>query len=115
MTVITLILSLLLLGASERVMVAEVTAYSNDEFSINNPAWLDGRTASGKRVKEGMCAADWKHHPQGSLVAILGVGWCVVEDKGGAIKGRARFDVFKSSHKAAVQFGRRWLITVEVL
>ncbi len=37
---------------------------------------------------------------------VPGYGWGRVEDKGGAIKGEARLDLFFHSHEAALQWGR---------
>jgi len=66
----------------------------------------DGITATGKDVEEGMIATDWRHLPPGTKVRLS----CfpdrtfVVEDKGGAIKGR-RIDVYMPTHHAALEFG----------
>jgi len=65
-----------------------------------------GITASGKRVRQGMIAADWNVLPQGTKVSLS----CfpgrefVVEDKGGAIRGN-RIDVWFPSHHLALEFG----------
>lgn len=67
-----------------------------------------GITASGKRVRVGMVAADWRVLPQGTRLTIPGYGPAVVEDKGGAIKGN-RIDVYLPTHKAALAWGRKRL------
>lgn len=65
-----------------------------------------GVTASGKPVRPGMCAADWRVLPRGTAVDVPGYGRAVVEDKGGAIKGR-RIDLYFPTHKQALAWGRR--------
>ena len=64
-----------------------------------------GITASGKRVRVGMCAAD-RRVPFGTVFVISGYGRAVVEDRGGAIKGN-RIDVFFETHDEALRWGRR--------
>lgn len=69
--------------------------------------WADGVTATGAPAVEGRTvAADWRVLPPGSRVRIPGLGWRVVEDRGGAIRGR-RIDVFFASHDAAKLWGRK--------
>ena len=71
--------------------------------------WSDGKTASGTKARWGVVAADWRVLPKGTRLRIHGIkGVCVVEDKGGAIKGR-RLDIWFPSHEAALKFGRRRL------
>lgn len=77
---------------------------------------LNGRTASGVFSKYGIIAADPKYLPIGSIVRIRGgeyTGLYSVLDTGTKIKGR-KIDIYLSSGKEAVQFGRRD-ITLEVL
>ena len=68
----------------------------------------DGITATGKKAVEGMIASDWRRLPPGTKVRLS----CfpgrtfVVEDRGGAIKGR-RIDIYMSSHGKALRFGIR--------
>jgi len=91
-----------------------VTAYCSCRKCCGRHA--DGSTASGKRVKWGIIAADWGVLPRGARVRLS----CfpgrtfVVEDKGGAIKGR-RIDVWHPSHRAALKFGIRREIKVWIL
>jgi 3D (Asp-Asp-Asp) domain-containing protein len=40
---------------------------------------------------------------------VLGWGWGVVEDRGGAIKGPDRIDLFHKSHRDALEWGRKTL------
>jgi len=66
-----------------------------------------GITASGKKVAEGMIAADWKVLPQGTKVYIKhgdALLEKVVEDKGGAINGNV-IDVFVPTHSQALAMG----------
>lgn len=64
-------------------------------------------TASGEPVTPGVTvAADSAVLPMGTRVYIEGIGERVVQDTGGAIKGR-RIDLAVESHAEAVEFGRR--------
>ena len=51
-------------------------------------------------------AADTKYYPFGTRMYIPGWGWGVVEDRGGAIKGPNRIDLYFNSHSEALQWGR---------
>jgi 3D (Asp-Asp-Asp) domain-containing protein len=66
-----------------------------------------GITASGTRAKPGTVAADTRHYPFGTVLYILGYGYAKVEDRGGAIQGPARLDLFFKSHQDALNWGRR--------
>lgn len=57
--------------------------------------------------QKGTIAADTKYYPFGTRMYIPGYGWGIVEDKGGAIKGADRIDLFFDSHEDARQWGRR--------
>lgn len=57
--------------------------------------------------KDGTIAADTKYIPFGTRMYIPGYGWGVVEDRGGAIKGPKRLDLYYRSHQKALQWGRR--------
>lgn len=76
----------------------------------------DGITATGKPVRTGMVAADWRHLPPGTRLRLscLPERDFVVEDKGGAIKGR-RIDVYMATHHAALEFGIRRKTKVWIL
>jgi len=84
----------------------KTTAYSNDSYSINVPAWRDQRTATNKHVKRGMVAADWRLFPPGTRLYIPGYGEAVVEDRGSAVKGY-HLDLFVDSYSEARQWGVR--------
>ena len=104
----------------------------------------DGRTSSGTKPKEpqpglfstdslthpwmipfrilpwyflpemGTIAADTRYYPFGTRMYIPGYGWGVVEDRGGAIKGEERIDLFFDSHNQALRWGRRKVpVTIE--
>lgn len=66
-----------------------------------------GITASGTEAKVGTIAADTRYYPFGTVMYIPGYGYGKVEDRGSAIKGTARIDLFFSSHEDALRWGRR--------
>ena len=70
---------------------------------------LKGRTASGEFTRPGVIAADPRVLPLGTVVHIRAgryTGQYTVLDTGARIKGRT-IDIFFSSHKEAVAFGRQ--------
>jgi 3D (Asp-Asp-Asp) domain-containing protein len=86
-----------------------ITAYTpNEESTGKRPGDPGYRiTASGAEVQEGVTiAADWRILPPGTVVYIEGIGQRVVQDRGGAIKGK-RIDVFFESEQAALEWGRQ--------
>ena len=56
---------------------------------------------------DGTIAADTKFYPFGTRMYIAGWGWGVVADRGGAIKGPDRIDLYFESHQDALNWGRR--------
>lgn len=56
---------------------------------------------------DGTIAADTKYYPFGTRMYVPGYGWGVVEDRGGAIKGPTRIDLYFNSHSDALKWGRR--------
>ncbi len=58
---------------------------------------------------DGTIAADTDHYPFGTRMHISGYGWGVVEDRGGAIKGPDRIDLYFDSHEDALKWGRQRL------
>lgn len=66
-----------------------------------------GITASGTKAKKGTIAADTRYYPFGTVMKIPGYGYGKVEDRGGAIKGPARIDLFFKTHQQALDWGRR--------
>lgn len=68
-----------------------------------------GITASGTKAKPGTIAADTAHYPFGTVMYVPGYGYGRVEDRGGAIKGPNKIDVFFKSRKDALKWGRQRL------
>jgi len=97
-----------------KILYMEVSAYSPTAAECDgNPL----RTASGKTVYVGGIAADLRILPFGSKVIIPGYNGgkpCTVIDTGGAIKG-LKLDVFLWSAHAAIHWGRRRNVRVQVL
>jgi len=81
-----------------------VTGYSQSAAE----GTADGITADGTRVGYGVCAADVRYHPFGTVFDIPGYGRCVVHDTGGAIRGN-RIDAFFPTREEAFRWGRRTL------
>eukprot|EP00850_Spirogloea_muscicola_P001486 SM000005S17283 [mRNA] locus=s5:1272177:1274316:+ [translate_table: standard] len=65
--------------------------------------------------RHGTIAADTVHYPFGTRMYVPGYGWGEVEDRGGAIKGAFRIDLYHHSHRDALQWGRRKVQVVVVL
>ena len=68
-----------------------------------------GITASGIPASIGTVAADTTSYPFGTILYIPGYGYGVVEDRGGAIKGPYRIDLWFPSRGEALDWGRRSL------
>ncbi len=112
---------------SRRVVIEmEVTAYDDGPESCGwrrnwygRPVYAYGRlegqpkkvgiTASGVRTRPGTLAADTQHYPFGTVMHIPGYGYGVVEDRGGAIRGPNRLDVWYRTRRQALQWGRQRL------
>lgn len=56
---------------------------------------------------DGTIAADTRYYPMGTRMYVPGWGYGRVEDRGGAIKGPRRLDLFFRSHGQAQEWGRR--------
>jgi 3D (Asp-Asp-Asp) domain-containing protein len=71
--------------------------------------WADGITASGTKVKRGVCASDWKYFPKGAVFFIPGYGTCSVEDTGNPeyVKGN-HLDLFFDTEAEAVVWGVKY-------
>ena len=65
-----------------------------------------GITASGGKAVQGVTVAADKSIPFGTRIYIDGVGERIVQDRGGAIKGK-RIDLYFSDHQSALNFGRQ--------
>jgi hypothetical protein len=57
--------------------------------------------------EKGTIAADTKYYPFGTEMYVPGYGWGIVEDRGSAIKGPNRIDLYFDSHDNALQWGRK--------
>lgn len=60
--------------------------------------------------QNGTIAADTKYYPFGTVMYVPGYGKGVVEDRGSAIKGPGRIDLFFNSHSSAMKWGRRKVV-----
>ena len=67
-----------------------------------------GITADGTKATKGTIAADTRLYPFGTKMYVPGYGWGEVHDVGSAIKGN-HIDVFFSSRKKALKWGRKYL------
>lgn len=56
---------------------------------------------------DGSIAADTDYYPFGTKMYVPGYGWGVVEDRGGAIKGPDRIDLYFRWHGQTLNWGRR--------
>jgi 3D (Asp-Asp-Asp) domain-containing protein len=68
-----------------------------------------GITASGTKAEEGTIAADTSYYPFGTVMFVPGYGYGRVEDRGKAIKGDSRIDIYFGKHKEALRWGRQCL------
>lgn len=59
--------------------------------------------------RDGTIAADTEYYPFGTRMHVPGYGWGVVEDRGSAIKGPDRIDLYFESHREALDWGRQRL------
>lgn len=57
--------------------------------------------------RDGTIAADTRYYPFGTRMFVPGYGHGRVEDRGGAIRGPTRLDVYYRSHGRALRWGRR--------
>lgn len=103
-----------------RVVYVETTAYCACPVCTRKPVGdpRSGITATGAVARAGRTiATDWKYLPKGTRVRIEGFGDTVfvVEDTFGSVRRPGRIDIFFSSHSAALEFGRRRGVRVEIL
>lgn len=64
--------------------------------------------------KDGTIAADTDYYPFGTRMYVPGWGWGTVRDRGGAIKGPDRIDIFIRSSRKTSQWGRQRLeVTIQ--
>jgi len=89
----------------------EVTGYAPLDPSAKEGVCYSGDpyiTASGAKVTENITVAAGPNISFGSLVFIRGIGWRVVQDRGGAITDR-RLDVYCNTKEEAFDIGRTLL------
>ena len=114
-------------GVRPKTVVMEVTGYDSGpkscgwEYSgflgLGGPVYAYGPnkgkpkkvgiTANGAKAQMGTLAADTAHYPFGTVMYIKGYGYGIVEDRGGAIKGPNKLDLWFPSERRALQWGRQ--------
>jgi 3D domain len=57
--------------------------------------------------EDGTIAADTRYYPFGTRMYVPGYGWGTVEDRGSAIKGPNRLDLYFDNYDEAMNWGRR--------
>jgi len=57
--------------------------------------------------EDGTIAADTDYYPFGTRMHVPGYGWGTVSDRGSAIKGPDRIDLYFDSHQNALDWGRK--------
>jgi len=79
--------------------------------SLTNPWMIPVRTVFPWLwlQQDGTIAADTTYYPFGTRMYVPGYGWGMVLDRGGAIKGPDRIDLYFESHQEALAWGRRRL------
>lgn len=84
--------------------------------SLRHPWMIPLRTVFFWNIpsRDGTVAADTRYYPFGTRMYIPGYGYGVVADRGGAIKGQDRLDVYFDDHGDALEWGRR-KVNVQVL
>jgi 3D (Asp-Asp-Asp) domain-containing protein len=81
--------------------------HSGSSLLVSSTAYaLQGTTATGLPVGQGMCAVDPSVIPLGTRFEVPGYGSCLAADTGSAIVGD-RIDVWVPSEAAAASWGRR--------
>jgi 3D (Asp-Asp-Asp) domain-containing protein len=82
-----------------------------EKFRVTNYDGPTTKTASGHRARYGICAADWKHHPPGTIIKLDTGERLVVADVGPAVKGRHHIDRFNPSHKIFPTVSRGYVVS----
>ena len=79
--------------------------------SLKHPWMIPVRILLPWRIpsEDGTIAADTRYYPFGTRMYVPGYGYGVVEDRGSAIKGPRRLDVFYRDHQEALDWGRKEL------
>jgi 3D (Asp-Asp-Asp) domain-containing protein len=93
------------INAEETKLMATITAYTLKECKGNN-----GKTASGKTVREGMVAVSPDLERLGltfgTIVNISGFGSFVVYDRTSS-KLKRTIDIYMKNHRKALKFGKK--------
>jgi 3D (Asp-Asp-Asp) domain-containing protein len=87
---------LLLIPISLSATQFRVTNYSIDKKQCGN---TKGITASGHKVRKGICAGDWKHYPPGTIIKLDTKELLVVADTGNKVKGKYHIDRYNPQPK----------------
>jgi len=77
--------------------------------SLKRPWMIPVRIILPWRIlpEDGTIAADTRYYPFGTRLYVPGYGYGVVEDRGSAIKGARRLDLFYRDHDEAREWGRK--------
>ena len=76
--------------------------------SLSRPWVIPARMIPWRiRGRPGTIAADPRHYPFGTVIDVPGWGRGVVEDRGGAIRGPDKLDLFHRTHRQALRWGRQ--------
>jgi hypothetical protein len=96
-------------AAGEKLRTAKAGLFSKD--SLQHPLRIPGRVLMPWNAlrRYGTIAADTDYYAFGTRMYVPGWGWGVVTDRGGAIKGPERIDIFLRTHGATEQWGRQRL------
>ena len=99
-------IKLLLIGS---LLLPNWSLFARDNFTATGYC-LQGKTASGQMVRNGIIAADPNVLPLGTRVHISNSGMFdgvyLVADTGSKIKG-SRIDIWTASCKKAINFGKK--------
>ncbi|HAH86483.1 MAG: 3D domain-containing protein [Armatimonadota bacterium] len=98
-------------GMNIKSIKMAATAYDPGPRSCG--PYANGRTATGMKAGKGVVAVDPRFIKLGTKLYVVGYGYCIAGDTGGAIKGN-RIDLGFNTYREAVQFGRR-TVTVFIL
>ena len=99
-------------GMTPIVKTLNTSAYTASTCGKSKNSKGYGRTASGAMASSWYTVAAGKGYPIGTVIYVPAFknkpngGWFVVQDRGGAISNN-RLDVYMSTYKECIQFGRR--------
>jgi len=75
-------------------------AAHSTEFRVTNYIGKSKYTNSGHKVKMGLCAADWKIYPPGTIIQLTTGERLIVADTGGSVKGSKKLDRYNPHPKS---------------